>query len=79
LVASNGLCIEFVRNSIARKEDIVKKHFDGKKQGPLHILSAMEACQSYTPWHNKVSNDPSRRKLGTILLKVAKNIRYYIK
>ena len=56
LAASNNLAIEFIRSSKARKEDIVKKHFDGKKTGLVYILSAMEACPSYVPWHDKVSH-----------------------
>lgn len=56
LAAANGLEIEFIRNSKARKEDIVKKHFDRKRLGLVYILSAMEACQSYQPWHDKVSH-----------------------
>jgi len=56
LAAANGLTIEFIRSSKARKEDIVKKHFDGKKPGLVYILSAMEACHTYRPWHDKVSH-----------------------
>jgi hypothetical protein len=56
LAATNNIPIEFVRNSSARKEDIVKKHFDGTKTGLVYILSAMEACPSYLPWHDKVSH-----------------------
>jgi hypothetical protein len=56
LAATHNISIEFVRNSSARKEDIVRKHFDGKKTGLVHILSAMEACPSYMPWHDKVSH-----------------------
>jgi hypothetical protein len=56
LAAANNISIEFVRNCSARKEDIVRKHFDGKKTGLVHILSAMEACPSYMPWHDKVSH-----------------------
>jgi hypothetical protein len=56
LAESNGLTVEFVRSSQARKEDIVKKHFDGKKTGLVYILSAMEACNSYNPWHDKLSH-----------------------
>jgi hypothetical protein len=56
LAASNNIAVEFVKNSNARKEDIVKKHFDGKKTGLIHILSAMEACPSYRSWFDKVSN-----------------------
>ena len=56
LATTNNISIEFVRNSSARKEDIVRKHFDGNKTGLVHILSAMEACPSYMPWHDKVSH-----------------------
>jgi hypothetical protein len=49
LATSNALAIEFIRSSKARKEDIVKKHFDGKKTGLIYILSAMEACHTYKP------------------------------
>lgn len=53
LAAANNLTIEFIRSSKARKEDIVRKKFDGKKTGLIYILSAMEACPSYLPWHDK--------------------------
>jgi len=56
LAVKNNLAIEFIRSSKARKEDIVKKHFDGKKTGLIYIVSAMEACPSYIPWHDKVSH-----------------------
>ena len=56
LAASNNLTIEFIRSSKARKEDIVKKYFDGKKTGLIYILSAIEACPSYVPWYDKVSH-----------------------
>lgn len=56
LAVANGLNIEFIKSHKARKEDIVKKHFDGKKPGLIYILSAMETCQTYKPWHDKVSH-----------------------
>jgi hypothetical protein len=56
LATKNNLNIEFVRNTNARKEDIVKKHFDGNKTGLVYILSAMEACPSYLPWHDKINH-----------------------
>ena len=56
LAVANILTIEFIRSSKARKEDIVKKHFDGKKLGVVYILSAMEACHTYRPWHDKISH-----------------------
>jgi hypothetical protein len=53
----NGIEIEFVAKSHIRKEDLVKKVLDkrGTHTGLVHILSAMEACGSYKPWHNKQS------------------------
>ncbi|MBC8203897.1 MAG: MarR family transcriptional regulator [FCB group bacterium] len=51
----NGLEIEFIRKKDFRKEDriaeILKKR--GGHPGLVHIFSAMEACSSYKPWHNK--------------------------
>ena len=62
LAADNGLTIEFRRSSKARKEDIVKKQFDGKKTGLIYILSAMEACHTYRPWHDKISHQTFFKK-----------------
>jgi len=56
LASSNGLRVDFIRSRKERKEDIVRKHFDGKKTGLVYILSAMEACPSYIPWHDKMSH-----------------------
>ena len=55
LAKKNDLDIIFVRSSKARKEDIVKANIDENKTGLVCILSAMEACPSYQPWHDKVS------------------------
>jgi hypothetical protein len=51
----NGIEIEFVRKSHIRKEDLIKKVLDkrGYHNGLVHILSAMESCNSYQPWHDK--------------------------
>jgi hypothetical protein len=55
LAAENGIEIEFLRNAKARKEqriqDILARR--GSAPGLVHIFSAMEACTSYEPWHNK--------------------------
>jgi len=58
LAKDNGIEIEFVAKSHIRKEDLVQKAL--KQRGPhptglVHILSAMEACSSYRPWHDKQS------------------------
>jgi hypothetical protein len=57
LAAENGITIEFIRKAHIRKEDIITKVLErrGAHPGLVHILSAMEACQSYKPWHNKTT------------------------
>jgi DNA-binding HxlR family transcriptional regulator len=63
IAKANDLEIEFVRSSTARKEDIVSKAVtkNGKTQGLLYILSAMEACPTYKPWHDKRTGKTSLR------------------
>ena len=53
----NRIKIEFVRKSHIRKEDLVKAVLEkrGYHPGLVHILSAMEACPSYQPWHDKTT------------------------
>jgi hypothetical protein len=55
LAGENGLEIEFIRKKNFRKEDkvnsIIKQR--GTHTGLVHIISAMEACTAYKPWHNK--------------------------
>ena len=55
IAKDNNLEIEFVRKSHIRKEDLIKKVLDkrGYHTGLVHILSAMESCNSYKPWHDK--------------------------
>lgn len=55
LAEANNIEIEFVRKQHIRKEDLVKKVLAkrGYAPGLVHILSAMEACDSYKPWHDK--------------------------
>ena len=55
LATENGVSIEFVRSSSVRKEDLVQRIVDrrGTDPGLVHILSAMESCSSFQPWHDK--------------------------
>jgi DNA-binding MarR family transcriptional regulator len=55
LAAEAGIEIEFVRKSSSRKEVRIKQVLEqrGEHPGLVHILSAMEACPSYIPWHDK--------------------------
>src|SRR3954451_25115937 len=55
LAAENGIEIEFLRKRNVRKEDRVKEIVAqrGDQPGLVCILSAMEPCSTYKPWHNK--------------------------
>lgn len=55
LAAENGIEIEFLRKRNMRKEDRVKEVLSkrGDHPGLVCILSAMEPCSTYKPWHNK--------------------------
>jgi hypothetical protein len=55
LAKENDIEIEFIRKSTVRKETVISKKIEtrGMHAGLVHILSAMEACPSYDPWHNK--------------------------
>lgn len=50
-----GVEIEFMRKSTHRKEARIKEVLAtrGEHPGLVHVLSAMEACPSYRPWHSK--------------------------
>lgn len=55
--AAAGLEIEHVSKSHIRKEDLVQRVLAtrGDAPGLVHVISAMEACPSYRPWHDKTS------------------------
>ena len=55
LAEQHGVAIEFVRKATFRKEARIKEVLAkrGNHPGLVHILSAMEACASYKPWHDK--------------------------
>ena len=57
LAREQGLEIEFIRRKNFRKEDRIKKLLAqrGDHPGLVHIFSAMEACPSFKPWHDKRS------------------------
>ncbi len=52
-----GVPIQFIAKSHMRKEKIVADILAqrGKAPGLVAVLGAMEACQSYKPWHDKPS------------------------
>ena len=55
LAAESGIEIEFLRKRNVRKEDRVKEALArrGEHPGLVCILSAMEPCSTYKPWHDK--------------------------
>jgi hypothetical protein len=55
LAAEAGIAIEHVAKSHIRKEAIVAKVLEqrGEHPGLVHVISAMEACDAYKPWHDK--------------------------
>ena len=55
LAQENGITIEFVRKATFRKEKRIQEVLQqrGDHPGLVHILSAMESCQAYRPWHDK--------------------------
>jgi hypothetical protein len=59
LAAKAGIEIEFMRKSSSRKEARIKQVLEqrGDAPGLVHVLSAMEACPSYLPWHDKKTHE----------------------
>jgi len=55
LAAEAGVTIEHLGKSHIRKEDVVVRVLElrGDRPGLVHIISAMEACNAYKPWHDK--------------------------
>jgi len=66
LAREAGIEIEFVRKSKARKETRIKQVLEqrGEHPGLVHILSAMEACPSYRPWHDKKTHKSFLKPTG---------------
>lgn len=63
LAKAAGLPIEFIRKTTYRKDDRVAEILKerGDQPGLVAILSAMEACHTYRPWHDKVTGKTSLR------------------
>ena len=55
LAAEAGIAVEHVTKSHVRKEAIVAKVLEQRGDHPalVHVISAMEACDAYQPWHDK--------------------------
>ena len=55
LAGEAGAAIEHITKSHIRKEAVVAKVLEqrGSQPGLVHVISAMEACDTYKPWHDK--------------------------
>ncbi len=55
IAAENNIEIEHIRKKNIRKEAVVKKRLKvrGDYPGLVHIITAMETCSCYKPWHDK--------------------------
>jgi hypothetical protein len=58
LAADAGVTIEHIAKSHIRKEDTVQRVLEkrGDHPGLVHVISAMEACDAYQPWHDKTTH-----------------------
>jgi hypothetical protein len=73
LAAQSGLEIEYIQRKNFRKEDRVRQVLEqrGQAAGLVHIFSAMEACPSFRPWHDKATHQTSLKS------RQAKCLHYY--
>jgi hypothetical protein len=55
LATAAGAKVEYIAKAHIRKEDVVAAVIKarGDHPGLVHVISAMEACASYRPWHDK--------------------------
>ena len=55
LAAEAGATIEHIGKKHIRKEAVVAKVLEqrGEHPGLVHVISAMEGCDTYKPWHDK--------------------------
>jgi len=74
LAGEHGVAIEFVAKTHIRKETLVARVLAkrGDHPGLVHILSAMETCPSYYPWHDKTTGRTALRP------KTGKCLHYYV-
>jgi hypothetical protein len=55
IASDAGITIEHIARGHIRKEEVVAKVLErrGDHPGLVHVISAMEACDAYKPWHDK--------------------------
>lgn len=57
LAQQHGAAIEHIARAHIRKEEVVAKVLAARGDSPglVHVISAMETCATYQPWHDKPS------------------------
>lgn len=57
IAKEQGVEIEFIRKTGVRKESIISDKIKkrGDHPGLVHVLSVMETCNTYKPWHDKTT------------------------
>lgn len=57
LAKEHNIEIQFIRKGGIRKESIISEIINkrGDHAGIVHIISAMETCNTYKPWHDKTT------------------------
>jgi DNA-binding MarR family transcriptional regulator len=57
IAQENGIEIEFIGKADVRKESIISEKIRerGDHPGIVHIISSMELCHTYKPWHDKTT------------------------
>ena len=57
LAQQHGARIEHIAKAHIRKEEVVAKVLAARGDAPglVHVISAMETCATYQPWHDKAS------------------------
>lgn len=58
IAEQNKVKIEFIAKSHVRKEAVIQKVLKerGTHPGLVHIISVMEQCSAYKPWHDKTTH-----------------------
>jgi hypothetical protein len=66
VAAEAGVAIEHIAKGHVRKEAVVAEVLErrGDHPGLVHVISAMEACNAYKPWHDKQTHKTYLRPDG---------------
>jgi hypothetical protein len=80
LASEAGVAIEHIGKPHIRKEEVVARVLGqrGDHSGLVHIVSAMEACDAYQPWHDKRAHETFVRPDSSKCLHYYFRLQFYI-